>query len=60
MGQIVPEYLIHDALQQLARVFHLGARAAHAGAGAANFFCLSHYCSPPCLSKSPLPWVWLL
>ena len=60
MGQIVPEYLIHDALQQLARVFHFGPGAAHTGAGAANFFCLSHYCSPPCLSKSPLPWVWLL
>ncbi len=38
MGQIVPEYLIHDALQQLARVFHFGPGAAHAGAGAANFF----------------------
>ena len=33
MGQIVPEYLIHDALQQLARVFHFGPGAAHAGAG---------------------------
>ena len=60
VGQIVLEHFAHDAPQQLARIFHFGPGAAHAGAGAANFFCLSHYCSPPCLSKSPPPWVWLL
>ena len=63
VGQVVPEYLTHDPLEQLARVLYFGARATDAaGAGAVNHFCffLCHYCSPPCLSKSPLPWVWLL
>ena len=63
VGQVVLEYLTHDPLEQLARVLYFGARAADAaGAGAVNHFCffLCHYCSPPCLSKSPLPWVWLL
>ena len=60
VGQIVPEHFAHDALEQQARVFHFGLGAHAARAGAAYFFCLCHYCSPPCLSKSPPPWVWLL
>ena len=61
VGQVVAEHFIHDAPEQLARVFHLGFRAHAAGtAGAFYLFYLCHYCSPPCLSKSPPPWVWLL
>ena len=60
VGQVVLEHFAHDAPQQLARIFYLGFRTHAAGAGAAYFFCLSHYCSPPCLSKSPPPCVWLL
>ena len=63
VGQVMPEHFCHDPPEQLAGIFHLGARAAHAaGAGAVHHFCfgLCHYCSPPCLSKSPPPWVWLL
>ena len=61
VGQIVLEHLIHDPLEQLARVLDLRLGAAHpTGAGALYFFHLCHYCSPPCLSKSPPPWVWLL
>ena len=56
--QIVLEHLCHDALEQLARVLDLRTRASHAaGAGAMDDFCFlfCHYCSPPCLSKSPPP-----
>ena len=61
VGQIVLEHLIHDPLEQLARILNLRLGAAHpTGAGALHFFHLCHYCSPPCLSKSPPPWVWLL
>ena len=61
VGQIVLEHFAHDPLEQKAGVFHLRAGLpCAAGAGAPYFFCLCHYCSPPCLSKSPLPWVWLL
>ena len=60
VGQIVAEHLIHDALQQLARVFHLGARTPCAPRAGAMYFFYCHYCAPPCLSKSPPPWVWLL
>ena len=56
--QIVLEHLCHDALEQLARVLDLRTGASHAaGAGAMDDFCFlfCHYCSPPCLSKSPPP-----
>ena len=61
MEQIVLEHFVHDPLEQQTRIFDLGpGLACAARAGAANFFHLCHYCSPPCLSKSPLLWVWLL
>ena len=60
VGQIVAEHLIHNALQQLARVFHLGARPPCAPRAGAMYFFYCHYCAPPCLSKSPPPCVWLL
>ena len=60
VGQIVAEHFIHDALQQLARVFHLGARPPCAPRAGAMYFFYCHYCAPPCLSKSPPPCVWLL
>ena len=56
---------VHDirqnALEDLARVFHLGARTATAaGANIDYFRLLCHYASPPFSSKSPEPLVWLL
>ena len=62
VGQIMAEHLRHDPLQQLARIFYLGTGTACRTmcAGAVHDSCLCHYASPPCLSKSPPPWVWLL
>ena len=61
VGQIVLEHFAHDPLEQQTGIFHFGSGlTCTAGAGTTNFFCLCHYCSPPCLSKSPPPCVWLL
>ena len=60
---VVPQHLTQDPLEQLAGVGHFGPgahTAAAAGAMDGSHVLFSHQSSPPCLSKSPPPWVWLL
>ena len=64
VGSVVLEHLAQDALDEFAGVGHLGAGASDiavpAGAADCAHILFSHYASPPCLSKSPPPWVWLV
>ena len=64
VGGVVLEHFAQDALDEFAGVGHFGPGAPHgtpaAGAADGAHVLFSHQDSPPCLSKSPPPWVWLL